>query len=60
MDEHIHNVIDLLREAINTEDWELVSEAKNQLENTEFKEFEDTDYQGMKWTRLVDGYIECK
>ena len=44
MDEHIHNIVDLLREAINTEDWELVSEATNQLENVQFSEFEDTDY----------------
>ena len=44
MEEHIQNVIDLLKEAIETEDWELVSEATNQLENVEFSEFEDTDY----------------
>ena len=35
---------ELLKEAIEIEDWTLVSEAQNQLENTEFKEFEDTDY----------------
>ena len=44
MEEHIRNVVELLKEAIETEDWELVSEATNQLENAEFKEFEDTDY----------------
>ena len=44
MEEHIQNVIDLLKEAIETEDWELVSEAVNQLENEEFSEFEDKDY----------------
>ena len=44
MEEQIQNVLDLLKEAIESEDWELVSEAANQLENTEFKEFEDTDY----------------
>ena len=44
MEEHIQNVIDLLKEAIETEDWELVSESVNQLENTEFSEFEDKDY----------------
>ena len=44
MEEHIQNVIDLLKEAIETEDWALVSEAVNKLENTEFSEFEDIDY----------------
>ena len=44
MEEHIQNVIDLLKEAIETEDWELVSEAVNQLENEEFDEFVDRDY----------------
>ena len=44
MEEHIQNVVELLKEAIETEDWELVSEATNKLENVEFKEFEDTDY----------------
>ena len=44
MEEHIQNVVNLLNEAIEAEDWELVSEATNQLENVEFKEFEDLDY----------------
>ena len=44
MEEHIQNVIELLKEAIEAEDWTLVSEAASQLENTEFSEFEDTDY----------------
>ena len=43
MEEHIQNVIDLLKEAIETEDWELVSEAKNLLENEEFEDFVDDD-----------------
>ena len=43
MEEHIQNVIDLLKEAIENEDWELVSEAVNQLENEEFDEFVDDD-----------------
>ena len=44
MEEHIQNVVNLLNEAIQAEDWELVSEAASQLEDVEFKEFEDTDY----------------
>ena len=44
MEEHIRNVVELLKEAIEIEDWELVSEATSQLENVEFKEFEDLDY----------------
>ena len=43
MEEHIQNVIDLLKEAIENEDWELVSEAVNQLENEEFEDFVDYD-----------------
>ena len=43
MEEHIQNVIDLLKEAIETEDWELVSESVNQLENEEFEDFVDDD-----------------
>tara|TARA_Y100000593_G_C4087866_1_gene227091 strand:- start:45 stop:185 length:141 start_codon:yes stop_codon:yes gene_type:complete len=43
MEEHIQNVIDLLKEAIENEDWELVSEAANQLENEEFEDFVDDD-----------------
>ena len=44
MEEHIQNVVELLKEAIETEDWELVSEATNKLENAEFEEDEDLDY----------------
>ena len=44
MEDNIQNIVNLLKEAIDAEDWELVSEATSQLENTEFKEFEDTDY----------------
>ena len=43
MEEHIQNVIELLKEAIETEDWALVSEAINKLENAEFDEFVDDD-----------------
>ena len=43
MEEHIQNVVDLLKEAIETEDWSLVSEAVNQLENEEFEDFVDDD-----------------
>ena len=43
MEEHIQNVVDLLNEAIETEDWALVSEAVNQLENEEFEDFIDDD-----------------
>ena len=43
MEEHIQNVIDLLKEAIEIEDWELVSEVVNQLENEEFEDFVDDD-----------------
>ena len=35
--------IDLLKEAIENEDWELVSEAKNLLENEEFEELDGTE-----------------
>ena len=45
MDEHIQTVLDLLKEAIEAEDWGLVSEAANQLGNEDsFEEFEDLDY----------------
>ena len=44
MEEHIQNAVELLKEAIEIEDWTLISEAINKLENAEFKEFEDTDY----------------
>tara|TARA_Y100001963_G_scaffold104225_1_gene143616 strand:+ start:843 stop:977 length:135 start_codon:yes stop_codon:yes gene_type:complete len=44
MDEHIQNAISLLEEALENEDWELIIEAKNLLENEEFKDFIDTDY----------------
>ena len=44
MEEHIQNTVELLKEAIEIEDWALVSEAVSKLENAEFKEFEDTDY----------------
>ena len=43
MDEHIENIISLLETAIEIEDWELVSEAKNLLENEEFEDFVDDD-----------------
>ena len=44
MEDNIQHVVDLLKEAIEAEDWTLVSEATSQLEDVEFKEFEDTDY----------------
>jgi len=44
MEEFIKNAINLLNDAIETEDWALVSEAASQLENAEFDEFEDKDY----------------
>ena len=44
MEEHIQNVVNLLKEAIEAEDWELVTEATSHLEDVEFKEFEDLDY----------------
>ena len=44
MEEDIQHIVDLLKEAIQAEDWALVSEATSQLEDIEFKEFEDTDY----------------
>ena len=44
MEENIQHIVNLLNEAIDGEDWTLVSEAASQLEDTEFKEFEDTDY----------------
>ena len=43
MDGHIQNIVSLLEDAIEAEDWELVSEAKNLLENKEFDEFVDDD-----------------
>ena len=43
MEEYIQNIITLLDEAIENEDWELVLEAKNLLENEEFDEFVDDD-----------------
>ena len=45
MEAHIQNVIDLLNDAIENEDFSLVLEAKNILESEDlFEEFEDTDY----------------
>ena len=41
--EYIQNIIFILDEAIENEDWELVSEAKNLLENEEFEDFVDDD-----------------
>ena len=43
MKEYIQNIIFILGEAIENEDWELVSEAKNLLENGEFEDFVDND-----------------
>ena len=43
MEEFIQNAVELLKEAIENEDWELVSEAVNQLENEEFEDFVDDD-----------------
>ena len=43
MNEHIQNIIFILHEALENEDWELVSEAKNLLENEEFEDFVDDD-----------------
>jgi hypothetical protein len=43
MTEHMENIISLLETAIEMEDWELVVEAKNLLENEEFDEFVDDD-----------------
>ena len=43
MEEYIQNAVDLLQEAIEIEDWSLVSEAKNLLENEEFEDFVDED-----------------
>ena len=43
MNEHIQNIIFILDEALENEDWELVSEAKNLLENEEFEDFVDDD-----------------
>ena len=54
MEAYIQNVIDLLNDAIENEDWSLITEAKNLLESEDsFEEFEDLDYQGMKQIRLV-------
>lgn len=44
MEEFIKIAINLLNDAIESEDWALVSEATSQLENGEFNEFEDKDY----------------
>ena len=43
MEEHIKNVIMMLEDAIDNEDWTLVIEAKNLLENEEFEDFVDDD-----------------
>ena len=43
MSEHIQNIISLLETALENEEWELVVEAKNLLENEEFKDFVDDD-----------------
>ena len=40
MKEYIQNIIFILDEAIENEDWELVSEAKNLLENEEFEDLQ--------------------
>ena len=39
MEEHIKNIIMMLEDAIDNEDWTLVIEAKNLLENEEFEDF---------------------
>jgi len=45
MEAYIQNVIDLLNDAIENEDWSLITEAKNLLESEDsFEEFEDLDY----------------
>ena len=41
MKEYIQNIIFILGEAIENEDWELVSEAKNLLENEEFEDINE-------------------
>tara|TARA_B100000424_G_C22774308_1_gene416791 strand:- start:419 stop:577 length:159 start_codon:yes stop_codon:yes gene_type:complete len=46
MDEHIENIISLLETAIETEDWELVADAKNLLENDDFDNFIDDPLEG--------------
>ena len=43
MEEHIKNIIMMLEDAIDNEDWTLVTEAKNLLENEEFEDFVDDD-----------------
>ena len=43
MSEQLQNIIFILDEALENEDWELVSEAKNLLENEEFEDFVDND-----------------
>ena len=43
MEEHIKNIIMMLKDAIDNEDWTLVIEAKNLLENEEFEDFVDDD-----------------
>ena len=46
MDEYIENAINLLETAIELEEWELVIEAKNLLENEDFNEFIDDPLEG--------------
>tara|TARA_Y100000114_G_C11543368_1_gene223701 strand:+ start:96 stop:254 length:159 start_codon:yes stop_codon:yes gene_type:complete len=41
MDEQRQNIISLLEEAIDNQEWELVVEVKNLLENDNFDEFID-------------------
>ena len=41
MDEYIENIISLLETAIESQDWEIVTEAKNLLENDNFDNFID-------------------
>ena len=43
MEEHIKNIILMLEDSIDNEDWTLVVEAKNLLENEEFEDFVDDD-----------------
>tara|TARA_R100000234_G_C4889842_1_gene130964 strand:- start:469 stop:609 length:141 start_codon:yes stop_codon:yes gene_type:complete len=44
MNEHIENIINLLETAIENEEWELVVEAKNFLENQEFDKYVDDEF----------------
>jgi len=46
MDEHIENIVSLLETAIESEEWDLVLEAKNLLENENFNEFIDDPLEG--------------